>query len=163
MPPLRWQPIATLLLGIAGLGVSVYLTISHFDTHVALACPKTSTFNCETVTTSAQSHIIGIPVAVLGLAFFVPMIALCLPAAWRSTDRRVHLARMILSITGVGMIIYLIIAELFLIKAICLWCSSVHLITFLLFVIIVTASPVVLAPEYGLGTADGDERRYEQV
>jgi uncharacterized membrane protein len=163
MPPLRWQPIATLLLGIAGLGVSVYLTISHYDTHVALACPKTSTFNCETVTTSAQSHIIGIPVAVLGLAFFVPMIALCLPAAWRSADRRVHLARLILSITGVGMIIYLIIAELFLIKAICLWCSSVHLITFLLFVIIVTASPVVLAPEYGLGAADDDERRYEQV
>jgi uncharacterized membrane protein len=163
MPPLRWQPIATLLLGIAGLGVSVYLTISHFDTHVALACPKTSTFNCETVTTSAQSHIIGIPVAVLGLAFFVPMIALCLPAAWRSADRRVHLARLILSITGVGMILYLIIAELFLIKAICLWCSSVHLITFLLFVIIVTASPIVLAPEYGLGTADDDERRYEQV
>src|ERR1700737_2384650 len=139
MPPLRWQPIPPLLLCVARLGGSVYLTITHFDTHLALACPKTTTFNCETVTTSAQSHIAGIPVAVLGLAFFVPMIALCLPAAWRSGDRRVHLARLALSITGVGMIIYLIIAELFLIKAICLWCSSVHLITFILFVIIVTA------------------------
>ena len=67
MPSLRWQPIATLLLGVAGLGVSVYLTIAHFDTHVALACPKSQTFNCETVTTSAQSHIVGIPVAMLGL------------------------------------------------------------------------------------------------
>ena len=47
------------------------------------------------------------------------------------------------------MIIYLIIAELFIIKAICLWCSSVHLITFILFVIIVTASPLVLGPGYG--------------
>jgi uncharacterized membrane protein len=163
MPPLRWQPIATLLLSVAGLGVSVYLTITHFDTHLALACPKTTTFNCETVTTSAQSHIAGIPVAVLGLAFFVPMIALCLPAAWRSEDRRVHLARLALSITGVGMIIYLIVAELFLIKAICLWCSSVHLITFILFVIIVTASPVVLAPEYGLERADRDVRPYEEA
>ena len=63
----------------------------------------------------------------LGLVFFVPMIVLCLPAAWRSADRRIHLARLVLSITGVGMIIYLIIAELFIIKAICLWCSSVHL------------------------------------
>ncbi len=163
MPPLRWQPIATLLLSVAGLGVSVYLTITHFDTHLTLACPKTTTFNCETVTTSAQSHIAGIPVAVLGLAFFVPMIALCLPAAWRSGDRRVHLARLALSITGVGMIIYLIIAELFLIKAICLWCSSVHLITFILFVIIVTASPVVLAPEYGLARADRDGRPYDEA
>ena len=64
-------------------------------------------------------------------------------------DRRIHLARLILSVAGVGMIIYLISAELFIIKAICLWCTSVHLITFLLFVMIVTTTPVVLAPGYG--------------
>ena len=101
--------------------------------------------------------------AVLGLAFFVPMLALCLPAAWRSADRRVHLARLILSITGVGMIIYLIIAELFLIKAICLWCSGVHVVTFILFVIIVTASPIVLAPDYGSDAGDRYEPAYDEV
>ena len=47
------------------------------------------------------------------------------------------------------MIIYLISAELFVIKAICLWCSSVHVATLLLFIIIATASPVVLSPGYG--------------
>jgi uncharacterized membrane protein len=116
---------------------------------VALVCSDNGAINCEKVTTSPQSEILGIPVAMLGLAFFIPMIALCLPAAWRSADRRVHLARLALSITGVGMILYLIIAELFLIKAICLWCSGVHLVTFLLFVIVVTASPVVLDPAWG--------------
>ncbi len=151
MPTLRWQPITTLLLSLCGLGVSTYLTITHFDTHLSLACPATATFNCETVTTSAQSHIFGIPVAVLGLAFYVPMLLLCLPAAWRSADRRIHLARLVLSATGVAMIIYLIIAELFLIKAVCLWCSSVHLITFVIFVIVATSSPIVLSPEYGDG------------
>ena len=156
MPNLRWQPVATLLLSIFGLGVSVYLTITHFD-KVALVCVSNGTINCEKVTTSPQSVIVGIPVAMLGLAFFVPMIVLCLPAAWRSSDRRIHLARLVLSITGVGMIVYLIIAELFIIKAICLWCSSVHLITFILFVIIVTASPIVLAPDHGLALADGDD------
>ncbi len=156
MPNLRWQPVATLLLGIFGLGVSVYLTITHFD-KVALVCVSNGTINCEKVTTSPQSVIFGIPVAMLGLVFFVPMIVLCLPAAWRSADRRIHLARLILSLAGVGMIVYLIIAELFIIKAICLWCSSVHLITFILFVIIVTASPIVLAPDDGLALADGDD------
>jgi uncharacterized membrane protein len=111
------------------------------------------------VTTSPQSEIVGIPVAMLGLVFFIPMIALCLPAAWRSADRRIHLARLLLAVTGVGMIIYLIIAELFIIKAICLWCSGVHLVTFILFVIIVTASPVVLAPDYGSDAGD----RFEYV
>ena len=149
MPSLRWQPIVTTLLCLCGLGVATYLTITHYDTHLALACPKTTTFNCETVTTSAQSHILGIPVAVLGLLYFVPMLLLCLPVAWRSADRRIHLARLVLASIGVGTIIYLIIAELFLIKAICLWCTSVHLITFILFVIVATSSPIVLSPGYG--------------
>ncbi len=149
MPTLRWQPIATLLLSLFGFGVSIYLTITHFD-KAALSCPAGGgIINCGKVTTSPQSEILGIPVAMLGLLFFVPMILLCLPAAWRSLDRRIHLARLILSITGVGMIIYLLIAELFIIKAICLWCSSVHLVTFILFVIIVTSAPIVLDPAYG--------------
>ncbi len=153
VPTLRWQPLATLTLSIAGLGIATYLTITHFD-KVALVCSDTGSINCAKVTTSPQSEIVGIPVAMLGLAFFIPMIALCLPAAWRSADRRIHLARLLLAVTGVGMIIYLIIAELFIIKAICLWCSGVHLVTFILFVIIVTASPVVLAPDYGSDVGD---------
>jgi uncharacterized membrane protein len=155
MPALRWQPIATLLLSIFGLGVSIYLTITHFD-KMALVCDTGSVINCEKVTQSPQSEVFGIPVAMLGLAYFVPMIALCLPAAWRSTDRRIHLARLALSVVGVGMILYLLIAELFIIKAICLWCSSVHLVTFILFIIIVTSSPVVLAAGYGHGGGDED-------
>jgi uncharacterized membrane protein len=159
VPAIRWQPITTLLLSIAGMGVSIYLTITHFD-KMALVCSSNATINCEKVTTSPQSYVFGIPVAMLGLAFFIPMIALCLPAAWRSADRRIHLARLVLSITGVGMIIYLLIAELFIIHAICLWCSSVHLITFVLFVIIVTASPIVLAPEYGAVVDGGHQQSY---
>jgi uncharacterized membrane protein len=155
MTSLRWQPIATLLLSIAGLGISIYLTVTHFD-KVALVCSDNGTINCAKVTTSPQSEIFGIPVAMLGLAYFVPMIALCLPVAWRAVDRRIHLARLVLSVVGVGMIIYLLIAELFIIKAICLWCSGVHLITFILFVIIVTASPLVLGHAY-----ESDDTAYQ--
>jgi uncharacterized membrane protein len=159
MPTLRWQPLASLLLSVYGLGASVYLTITHFEPK-ALACVSNSTFNCEKVTQSPQSEILGIPVAMLGLAFFVPMLVLCLPAMWRSAHRWVHLARLALSVTGVGMIVYLISAELFIIKSICLWCSSVHVATLLLFIIIATTAPVVLAPGYGEpdeAPADGDQ------
>lgn len=157
MPAVRWQPIATLLLSVYGLGASIYLTITHFEPK-ALACVSNATFNCEKVTQSPQSEIFGIPVAMLGLAFFVPMLLLCLPAAWRSADRRIHLARLALSATGIGMILYLIVAELFIIKSICLWCSSVHVATFLLFVVIATASPVVLSPGYGTDGPDAEDR-----
>lgn len=144
MPRLRWQPVATTLLCLLGLGISVYLSITHFD-KAALACSDAGAINCEKVTTSPQSYVFHIPVAFLGLAYFVPMLVLCLPRSWASPHRLVHLARLAGAVLGVGMILYLISAELFLIKAICIWCSSVHLITFVLFVIIATASPVVLA------------------
>ncbi len=139
---LRWQPVTCLVLSILGLAGSVYLTISHFDTHIALACPDLGA--CNKILTSNTSHFLGIPVPVLGLLYFVPMTILCLPAAWHSTDRRIHWARLVLSILGVGMIIYLFIEELFIIRAFCIWCSIIHLVGFLLFVIIVTTAPVVL-------------------
>jgi uncharacterized membrane protein len=148
MTSLRWQPLTTLVLSVLGLGVATYLTVTHFD-KTALACVSNSTFNCEAVTTSPQSEILGIPVAMLGLAYFIPMIVLCLPVAWRTANRWVHLIRLAFSVVGVGMIVYLISAELFTIKAVCLWCSGVHLLTFLLFVVIVTSAPIVLAPSYG--------------
>ncbi|HWD52524.1 MAG TPA: vitamin K epoxide reductase family protein [Acidimicrobiales bacterium] len=149
MPTLRWQPIVTMLLSLMGLGVSIYLTITHFDTHIALSCPAGGgLINCQKVTTSPQSYVFGIPVAVLGLAYFLPMFALSLPWAWRSADRRIHLARLALAVVGVGMIIYLVIAELFIIKNICLWCTSVHVLSFILFVIVVTASPILLSRDY---------------
>jgi uncharacterized membrane protein len=140
---LRWQPVATLLLSIVGLAGSVYLTISHFDSHISLVCPDLGP--CNRILTSNTSHLLGIPVPVLGLAYFVPMTLLCLPQAWRSTDRRIHLARLILSILGVGMIIYLFVEELFIIEALCVWCTVIHFVGFLLFVIIVTTAPQLLA------------------
>ena len=38
-------------------------------------------------------------------------------------------------VVGIGMVIYLIYAEFIIIGAICLYCTSVHIITFLLFVL----------------------------
>ena len=37
-----------------------------------------------------------------------------------------------------GFVLYLVSAELLIIHAICLWCTAVHVITFILFVLIVT-------------------------
>jgi uncharacterized membrane protein len=140
MRSLRWQPIVTPLLALAGIGVSVYLTIVHYDSG-ALVCPATgSVVNCEKVVTSPQSVIFGVPVPIFGLAYFGAMFGLCLPMMWRSRDRRIHLARLALAVAGMGMVIYLIFAELFLVKAICLWCTSVHVLTFVLFVTILTST-----------------------
>jgi uncharacterized membrane protein len=121
------------VLAIAGLGVSVYLTIAHYTTAVALACPNTGAINCEKVTTSPESNVFGIPVAVLGLAFYLFLVAITTPWAWRSGRREVALARLLSLVVGIGFVLYLVYAEVFQIGNICLWCTSVHVITLILF------------------------------
>ena len=104
---------------------------------MTLACPATSTVNCEKVTTSPESYAFGIPVAVLGLAFYGFVAVVNSPWAWRITWPPLRWARVGSMVVGILFVLYLIYAELFSIGAICLWCTSVHVITFVLFVLIV--------------------------
>jgi uncharacterized membrane protein len=132
--PALWMQIVTFVLALAGLGVSVYLTISHF-TGAPLACSDSGLVNCTKVTTSPQSYVFGIPVAVLGLAFFVFAAAIMSPWAWQARRREVHMLRIASMVVGIGMVIYLVYAEFIIIGSICLYCTSVHIITFVLFVL----------------------------
>jgi uncharacterized membrane protein len=133
-----------MVLALAGLGISTYLTIAHYVGGQSLVCSDSGLINCQKVTTSAQSHLLGVPVAVLGLGFYLVMVAINLPAAWRTAERRVHLARMVLVAVGMAFALYLVSAELLIIGSICIWCTAVHVVTFLLFIVVVTAGPRVL-------------------
>jgi uncharacterized membrane protein len=131
--PAPWLQITTFVLALAGLGVSIYLTIAHFTESALAGCSESGLVNCTKVTTSAESYAFGIPVAVLGLAFFVFGVVIMSPWAWRATRREIHLARIASVVVGIGFVLYLLYAELFTIGSICLYCTSVHVITFLLF------------------------------
>jgi uncharacterized membrane protein len=141
-----WFQWTTWALSLAGLGVSIYLTIAHFNESVSLICPATSTINCEKVTTSPESYVFGIPVAVLGLAFYLFMAAVNSPWVWRIAWPPLWWARIGSVVVGILFVLYLIYCELFKIGAICLWCTSVHVITFCLFGLIVFSA----AAGYGM-------------
>ena len=142
----RWLASASLALGLAGLAVATYLTVEHYTASKTLACPETAVLNCQKVTTSAQSVVLGVPVALLGLLFFIALVPLCLPLAWRSAHRAVRWGRVLFALIGACFVLYLIYAELFVLDAICLWCTAVHVITLALFAVI------------ALGTASLDAR-----
>jgi uncharacterized membrane protein len=133
--PAPWLQLTTFVLALAGLGVSTYLTIAHFTESALAGCSESGLVNCIKVTTSAQSYVFGIPVAVLGLAFFVFLVAIMSPWAWQARRREVHLVRIAAMAVGIGMVLYLVYAELIIIGSICLYCTSVHIITFVLFVL----------------------------
>jgi uncharacterized membrane protein len=138
--PPRWLPATSVLLVLAGLAVATYLTVEHYTASKTLACPETGVINCQKVTTSAQSAVFGIPMALLGLLFFAALLPLCLPVAWRSGHRVVRWGRVVFALIGVGFVLYLIYAELFVLDAICLWCTAVHAITVALFAVIALGS-----------------------
>ena len=131
-------PLATLILSLYGLGASIYLTIAHYDTHISLICSDKGLINCEEVTTSPESIVFGIfPVAVLGLAFYVFMVAINSPWGWRLNLPAVRWLRLGSVIAGMCFVLYLIYAEVDEIHAICLWCTSVHVATFLIFALLI--------------------------
>lgn len=141
--PPTWKVVASLVLCLAGLGIATYLTIVHFQPN-ALVCSDNGVINCAVVTTSAQSYFLHIPVAILGLGYYVVMTAFNLPVAWHAADRRIHIARLGLACVGMAFALYLIAAELLIIGKICIWCTSVHFVTFLLFVLVITTVPNML-------------------
>ena len=138
--PAVWLQLTTFALALAGLGVSIYLTIAHFTESALLGCSESGVVNCTKVTTSPQSYVFGIPVAVLGLAFYLFAAAIMSPWAWQAARREIHLVRIASLVVAMGFVLYLIYAELFIIGSICLYCTSVHAITFVLFVLTVAAA-----------------------
>jgi uncharacterized membrane protein len=136
----RWAWPVTFPLSLIGLGLSAYLTYLHYNPAVAISCPATKHINCVKVTTSAQSEIFGhIPVALAGLLFYVAMVVLVSPWAWQAANPWIGRLRLAGAVAGIGMVAYLVFVEAVQLKAICLYCTGVHVTTFLLFLAILAA------------------------
>ncbi|HEV2376369.1 MAG TPA: vitamin K epoxide reductase family protein [Streptosporangiaceae bacterium] len=129
-----WFRLTTLVLSLLGLADSIWVTIDHY-TPVPLGCSDKGAVNCAQVLHSPQSVIFGIPLPILGLAFFVFMVAANSPWGWRVRWPAMGTVRLASVIVGMVFVLYLVYTELITIRAICLYCTGVHIITFLLFVL----------------------------
>ena len=103
-------------LVLAGLAIAGYLTWAHFA-GADVVCLRGG--GCETVQKSSYSEIAGIPVAVLGLAFYGTMFFLL---GWDSEDARFVGAA--LATVGVVFSVYLVVVQTFVIDAFCIWCLA---------------------------------------
>ena len=143
----RGVRIGALVLSLLGLADSTYLTVAHFETNLLQqTCSTTGFIDCTKVTTSPQSEILHIPVAILGLAFYVAMTLINLPPLWKTADVRIAWLRLAMAVSGIGFVLYLLYAELFIIKNLCEYCTGVHIVTFALFVLIVATFPRMVQP-----------------
>ena len=117
---------AMLVLAVLGIGVTAFLTILHYG-RITVPC-STSGNPCEVVQTSIYSHILGVPVALLGLIGYIGITASLL-APDRDT---VRLATLGLTLFGFAFSGYLTYREAFTLHEYCEWClSSAGMVTLL--------------------------------
>jgi len=123
---LPWIGLA--LLGLPGGAVAAYLTYAHWADRPTV-CGGIG--ECELVQTSEYSEIAGVPVAFLGLLYFLAISLLALarirriPAALEWAQP----AALSMSLAGTAFIAYLTYVELFVLDAICVWCVSLAALT----------------------------------
>lgn len=131
-PSVGWLPWTALVLSVLGLADSSYQVYTHFTGTGLLGCSARAD-PCVLDQNSVYGWVFGIPVAVYGLVFFAFMIVICSPWAWTSRRRLVHQARTAAVVIGMIFVLYLIYREVISLGHICPYCTSVHIITFLLF------------------------------
>jgi uncharacterized membrane protein len=118
------------LVAIAGLAVAGYLIWAHYA-EASVFCGLGG--GCETVQSSSYATIAEVPVAALGLGAYGTLLVLLVrdgPVA--------RLAAAAIALAGLLFSMYLLVVQLFVIDAVCVWCL---------------ANDVVIAPALAVLTA----------
>ncbi|WP_162910044.1 vitamin K epoxide reductase family protein [Aggregatilinea lenta] len=132
---LDWLRIVSILLAIAGIAVAGYLSWAEV-TGNETQCLDTGKINCETVQSSAYSEVLGVPIALLGLAGYIAILGVLLledQVPFLAAYGRTLIAGF--ALFGVLFSVYLTLIEATVLDAWCQWCViSALLITLLLIV-----------------------------
>jgi uncharacterized membrane protein len=120
--------VALLVVSVAGIAVAAYLTYVHYQP-AALVC--TTGGGCETVQDSKYAVLVGIPIAIFGLGAWAAALVLTL---WNSELARTLNAA--LGLAALAFAAYLVILQLFVIDAVCVWCMANDLVLAPLFVVL---------------------------
>ena len=137
-------------MALAGLGVAAYLAYVEISRVEAICGPVGQ---CNIVQSSAYAHILGVPVALLGIVSYVAILVLWLAQKYLA-DRLgtwPTLGLMVVTIFGTLFSIYLTLLELFVIHAVCVWCLSSAVITLILMLMVVV--PATAKPNGLIGAA----------
>ena len=128
MTPLR---IVAAVAGLAGVAVSIYLTVLHYQ-GVVPGCPVAGPINCDAVLSRRYAVLAGTsaPTSALGIVWFA-VSAILWMGGWRGA---------IFAWSAVGLVSVLALAfvEIVLLGAICLWCTAAHVLVLVQFLIALT-------------------------
>ena len=133
--PLRhlpnWLFYTIAIAAFIGFLDSSYLTVNHYS-GAELNCSLTK--GCGEVTTSEYSKIFGIPLALLGMLYYISVLITAF--AYFDTKKKV-LLKLLLPLTSAGILAsaYFVYLQLFVIHAICQYCMLSAITSTLLFIL----------------------------
>jgi len=115
--PMPKLPIAAVVVALAGLADSIYLTVHHLT---AEPVPCSIISGCETVLTSSYAEIAGVPLAAFGALAYFAAFSLALLAVFG--DRRMWMIFGIVSSVMALFTLWLLYLQAFVIGAFCQFC-----------------------------------------
>ena len=149
----EWGAVALLLMAVVGVGIAIYLTAVHYA-HVPLVCSTSGVIDCGPVLKSEFSVVPGtqLPITVPGLLWFVVsggLAGISLVSALRDRPEpdRLRLAQLLWTAAGLLFVLYLVYAELVRLRHICAWCTGIHILTLLSFLVALVRWQNGLLPE----------------
>ena len=125
-----------IFLSALGLLMSLYLLDNHYaGAAQGSVCDFGETISCSLVNSSVYSELWGVPVALLGVMWFVFVLLL----SWKAQKKK-ELIPLLLgwSIVGLLSIIYFLHAEIIL-RALCPFCTTVHVLIVIIFIFLLRA------------------------
>jgi len=124
-----------LACALVGVGIAAYLTSAHYEL-APLACSGSGFVNCARVLSSPYSVVPGtsIPITIPGMAWSL-LIATLVVMELRRPARWLRLAQFAWSLVGMLTVLYLVYVEIVLLHNLCAWCTAMHVLVFLIFLI----------------------------
>ena len=117
------------ILSLLGLADSLYLSYDEL-TNTSLTCSIKGLDGCNTVAASVYSHVFGIPLAIYGVVFYALMFLMTFLVA-KVAIRFAHDILAFLGIVGLIASIFFVLIQVFLIKALCIYCLGSAVISLL--------------------------------
>ncbi len=114
----NWVMVAVCIAALIGFADASYLTVEHYIGGIPPCSPG---FDCEKVTTSEYSQILGIPVALLGsLYYFVILLATLV--YFDTRKQFIALGVFAVAPLGLASAVWFTSLQIFVIKAFCPYC-----------------------------------------
>jgi uncharacterized membrane protein len=131
-----WKKFSILVaMSIFGLWASSMVLVIFYELHQAppfCTLPQQTSgisINCEAVLSSPYSSIFGIPLEVLAVGYFIVALGLIYLVSFgpENVFRKSFKTLFVWRFAGLFMVPYLLVVELLILRAICLYCTMMHI------------------------------------